>query len=660
MSRTTSKTTSKIIGILDLHPNGFGFVISKNPDQPDVFIPPSGLAGAMDDDQVEIEIYKNPERKKPEGRVLKIIERARSQVVGVLKKSSSGLGVTTHGSAAPISVKIHPAKTLQAQPGQLVLVKLTQFPESTKSRNQPFEGEITQILGDPEEPFAEVEVTIAKHQLPQGFSEKTLKEVAGFKDNISDLNEKDRRDLREFPIVTIDGENARDFDDGIFVEKNRTGFKIYIAIADVSHFVKPHTHLDQEAYQRATSVYFPYRCIPMLPEALSNNLCSLIPHQDRLAFVAELEYDRKGSRIKSDFYKAIIRNHARLTYTQVSKMMIDEDKTLRDHYASVVPALEVAFDLFRLLRKKRIARGSIDFDLPEPEIVLDMEEGIATSIVKAPRTPSHMLIEEFMIAANEAVAEFVESQGLPMVYRIHETPNPEKLEDFKILAQNLGHGLPEVENLAPKDLANLIHEVKGKPHERLINTLLLRSLKQAVYAPKNTGHFGLALTHYTHFTSPIRRYPDLIVHRLLQEALRLKEKKAKKKKSEIFETLLEMSEHCSKRERIAMKAEWEVRDLHVVLFMKDKIGLEFDGIISGVTKFGFFVELLEYFVEGLVHIKNLTQDHYQFDEKHHELLGNRTKKRFRIGDSVRIQVAKADVTLRRLDFVLVGEEKMKR
>jgi ribonuclease R len=637
-----------LIGKLQLHSDGYGFVVQERGKKPDIFIPPHAIAGAMNGDKVEVSITRRKGEKRWEGQILKIIERGKKQLVGQLEGHPSGFFVICEDKRNPLKVKIPSEKIGSAVKGQSVVVKITQFPEGKK----PLTGEIIQVLGERGEAKTEVEVTIAEHNLRTQFPPPVLEEAKTFDRKVSEKECSHRNDLRNLPIVTIDGENAKDFDDGILVQKTNEGYRLFVAIADVSNYVTPQTALNGEAYQRSTSVYFPDRCIPMLPEELSNHLCSLVPHQDRLSFAAEIDFDKRGVKTGATFYKAVMRSAARLTYTIVKRMMIDLDVALRAQFASLIPHLEVAFELFELLRARRLARGSIDFDLPEPEIILDVEEGIATSILKAPRTPAHMLIEEFMIAANEAVAEHMADRDLPMVYRIHERPDLEKITDFKMLAHSMGHALPPVDRIHSKDLARIVGEARGKPYERLINTVLLRSLKQAIYSTQNVGHFGLASKKYTHFTSPIRRYPDLIVHRVLHDALDMEgKKKPKKDRENQLEKLAEIADHCSKMERIAMQAEWDVRDLQVALFMKDKLGEEYEGIISSVTRFGFFVELLTYFVEGLVHINTLN-DVFEFDEKHHELRGRVHKKRYRIGDRVRIQVAKVNIEQRKLDFNL--------
>jgi len=636
------------LGKLQLHQDGYGFVIQAEKGQPDIFIPPPATLNAMDGDEVEAEILKAKEGKKFEGRITRVVKRSKSQLVGRFEIISNRPYLFCQDNRKSFRMRLDPKDAEGLQEGQTLIGQIDEYPSEDR---RDFKGHVLQVLGKRGEPSTEVEVTIAKHNIMTGFNEETLRESEALGETVDERDYEGREDLRHLPIVTIDGENARDFDDAVFVKKTPQGFKLYVAIADVSHYVKPGSAIDEDAYARATSTYFPNRCIPMLPEALSNELCSLKPQVDRLCFVAEMDFNREGQRIGNKFYRGIIKSAARLTYTLVKKMLVDLDVDLRLQYAPLVPHLEDAFQLFKRLRAMRIDRGSIDFDLPEPEIILDVEEGMATSILKSPRTEAHMLIEEFMIAANEAVAEFLESTKLPSIYRIHETPDPEKMADFKALAHHFSYNLPAVDKITPKKLAEVVKEAKGKPEERLINTVLLRSLKQAIYSTSNLGHFGLASTCYTHFTSPIRRYPDLIVHRLLAAAI---SKSPKKNKGQSEEALAEMAQHCSQLERKSMQAEWEIRDLYVALFMKDKVGEECDGIISSVTRFGFFVELKPYFVEGLVHITTLKNESWEFDDKRHELRGRHSKTLFKIGDEVRVQVAKVDIERRQIDFVMIS------
>lgn len=644
-----SNSGPKVLGKLQLHQDGYGFVLQAEKGKPDIFIPPPATLNAMDGDEVEAEILRAKGDKKFEGRIVRVLRRSKNILVGSFEMISGKPFLFCQDNRKSLRMLLNPAHTDGIEEGQTLIGRITEYPSET---HKDFKGEVLRVLGKRGEPATEVEVTIAKHNIAVGFTEETLKEAAALGGEVNEKDYAGRQDLRNLPIVTIDGENARDFDDAVFVKKVKNGYKLYVAIADVSHYVKPGSSIDEDAYMRATSTYFPNRCIPMLPEALSNELCSLKPKVDRLCFVAEMDFNSQGQRTSSKFYKGIIRSAARLTYTLVKKMLVDLDVELRLEHKNIVPHLDEAFQLFKRLRAMRIERGSIDFDLPEPEIILDVEEGVATAILKTPRTEAHMLIEEFMIAANEAVAEFLEESGKPSVYRIHETPDPEKMADFKALAYHFSYSLPTIELITPKQLAEVVKLAKGKPEERLINTVLLRSLKQAIYSIENLGHFGLASECYTHFTSPIRRYPDLIVHRLLEAAI---DKSSKKNEEDQAEILAEMAQHCSQMERKSMQAEWEIRDLYVALFMRDKIGEEYEGIISSVTRFGVFVELKPYFVEGLVHLTNLKSESWEFDDKRHELRGRQSGTLFKIGDPIKVLVAKVDIERRQIDFTIVSE-----
>jgi ribonuclease R len=487
--------------------------------------------------------------------------------------------------------------------------------------------------------------------------------------------------------VTIDGETARDFDDAVAVRGlDGNLIRLWVSIADVSHFVHERSPLDREAYSRGTSVYFPGDCLPMLPEQLSNDLCSLRPQVGRLTMTAQMDIDPAGNIVKSEFYSSVIQSRARMTYTSIRQILLDKDEEVRSRYQELLSSFELMEECFSRLRAKRIKRGSIDFDLPEPQINIDLT-GKIENIVKAERHVGHMIIEEFMIAANESVAEFLTEAKVGCIYRAHEHPDSKKIHEFAILMHNLGYQIKIGERVPPATLARVVEMVEGKPEQRLVNTSLLRSMAQAVYSPDNIGHYGLASKCYCHFTSPIRRYPDLVVHRLLKIALAKKAKfplLCKEGKGEVdlphltsprlrqgygghaykgeerkvsslssrVSGLQEIAEHCSRRERIAMEAEREMVKLHVALFMQNKIGQVFDGIISHVTKFGFFVELQEYFVEGLVHLDALPEDSYFFDKRGYSLKGKRCKKLFRIGDTVRIIVEEVDVPSRDVYFSL--------
>ncbi len=490
---------------------------------------------------------------------------------------------------------------------------------------------------------------IKEFKLPTAFPREVEAEAREFPDQITSQDWEGREDLRAETIVTIDGETAKDFDDAVSVSETRDGFVLKVSIADVSHFVQPGSAVDREAYRRATSTYFPDRVLPMLPERLSNDLCSLVPHEERLAYTAEMTFDAHGNRTGSRFYRSVFKSRARLTYTEVRKILVDRDEAARARHKSILEDLERMGVLAERIQGRRKARGSLDFDLPEPLIELDLAEGRIDKIVKAERNKAHRLIEEFMIAANEAVAEFITERGFPSVYRVHQEPDPERVRDFSVLLHHLGYGLRLGKRVQPGALAAVIEAVRGKPEEKLVNTVLLRTMARAVYDTKNVGHFGLASECYTHFTSPIRRYPDLMVHRILSQAL---VGRGGRKAASSEKRLREMAVHCSERERNSMKAEWASRDLAAALFLKERVGQKFDGIVSGVTKFGLFVELNPFFVQGLVSIRNLKDDAYTFHEKAHALVGRRKKKKYQIGMPVTVTVQGVNLEKRWVDLGL--------
>lgn len=514
-----------------------------------------------------------------------------------------------------------------------------------------------------------IDAIIDEFEISDEFPQKVLLEASQLtKPSVDDI--KNRKDLQAYPIVTIDGETARDFDDAVCVTRlPDQHYCLTVSIADVSYYVQPGTALDHEAYYRGNSVYFPGYCVPMLPEKLSNDLCSLVPHQMRLTMTAEMVFDVQGRRIKATFYPSVIKSHARLTYNEVKKILVDQDADLRKKYADLLPSLEVMLELAQLIMKQRSERGSIDFDLPESEIILGLGEENATddleeviqNITKAERHIAHRLIEEFMIAANEAVAEYILDKNISSLYRVHQAPEKDRIKDFALLLHNLGYHYSLRKADDPKTFAGILPLVKGKPEQRLVNTVLLRTMNRAVYSAFNEeGHFGLASACYTHFTSPIRRYPDLVVHRALKQALGLikrqspscpkREKKKQKKKDEVMERV---AHHCSETERNAMKAEWASRDLAACLFMQDKVGREFSGVISNITKFGLFVEFEEYFLEGLVPLRLLVDDHYVFHEKAHLLIGRKTKKRLQVGQKVVVKLVNINTQKRWIDLSLL-------
>jgi len=631
-----------VVGRVKTHPDGYGFVIPEAEGEEDIFISPRNLKEAMNGDRVvaRIELIR---RKGKEGSVIRILERKTRKVVGKFMRAKNYSYIIPEDERILQEVFIPEGETKRARPNQIVVAEITRYPAE---RARP-EGEITHILGYPDDPEIEPQIIIHKYDLPHRFTSAALEEAQNLPPAPSSHEYRDRVDLREIPTFTIDGENARDFDDAVSIERERDGgLKLYVSISDVSHYAREETGLDNEAYSRGTSVYFPDRAIPMFPPELSNEICCLHPRVDRLTLTAELRYDGNGEGSGVRFYPSVIRSDERLTYTLVRKILVDEEAELRRKFKHLLPSLELMADLCQELRRRRIGRGAIDFDLPEPEVILNLQ-GETEDVVRAERNLAHQIIEEFMIAANEAVAHFMEEKGFPFIYRIHEPPKKEAIDEFRRFISHLGYKMRKESDHSPKEFQRVLSDIKGRPEERVVNEILLRSMKWAKYSAKNLGHFGLASDGYTHFTSPIRRYPDLIVHRLLKRVLSKKETRIPE------EVLANQADHLSQRERVAMEAEREILGRYRVRFMKDKIGEEFEGIISGVAAFGFFVELKDIFVEGLVRVTSLHDDYYQYHEKNYCLTGERTHKTFRIGDGVRVRVERVDVERRHIDFGMV-------
>ncbi|MFH1829727.1 MAG: ribonuclease R [Pseudomonadota bacterium] len=671
------KTGEELLtGELRLHRDGYGFVVPvggpptkllggklapQRVSGGDVFIPARYVGDALHTDVVEVRVVSDRGGKR-EGRITKIVERRVDSLMGRLEHQGNVIRVIADDRRVRHRIIISPDKLGGASDGDNVVARIVKYPKGS----QPMRGEVMAVLGRRGEEETEREAVIIRHQLKRTFPERVLKDANRARELMNDLAYEGRRDLRDVHFVTIDGENAQDFDDAVGVERLQGGLvRLWVSIADVSFFVRPGSILDAEAYSRGTSVYFPGHCLPMLPETLSNNICSLRPGEDRLTFTAEMDIDASGNITRSCFYRSVIRSRARLTYTAVKEILIEKDKSVCDQHRDHVCHLEVMEECFRCLREKRLARGSIDFDLPEPEIIVDLQGGIE-DIVRAERHTGHMMIEEFMIAANEAVAERLSHAGTGCVYRVHEPPPPEKLGDLAVLLNNLEYTGYIGSKPKPAKLAKVVKWAHEKPWERLVNHTLLRSMSQAVYSAENKGHYGLASNCYCHFTSPIRRYPDLVVHRLLATALhisRIQSSKIIEERTGGFEPsalnfqrkegLQEIADHSSRCERKAMDAEREMAKLYSALFMQDHLGAEFDGIISHVAKFGVFVELFDFFVEGLIHINTLDDDRYIYNEGPGELIGKSRGKRFQVGDEVRVEVTQVDVPNREIFFELV-------
>ncbi len=637
-----------VVGRLTCHEKGFGFVIPRDPSQEDLYIPRRKLGDALHGDQV-VARCESTRRHRTEGRIIRVLERARTQVVGKFEPGTRFGYVVPLDTRIGYEVYVAAADTGEAKPGQLVTAEITKYPEG-KGRRSP-EGRIVEVLGELEDPKLDVEVIIREFGLPHEFPAEVLAEADQMGTEITEEDIEGREDFRALPIVTIDGENAKDFDDAIHVEKLSNGnFKLAVHIADVSAYVPVGSAIDQEAQLRATSVYFPDRVVPMLPEKLSNELCSLKPGVDRLVQSVIIEIDSNGRTVNYELYDGVIRSAERMTYNTVAALLDGTDEELAKKYADHVDHFKLMSELCDVLRKYRARRGSIDFDLPEPQMRINML-GEVEDIFRSERNQAHRLIEEFMIRCNEVVASHTVWEDVDSVYRVHEGPDAEKVEQFREFIGGLGLHLGGGKKTSSADFQRLVEHLEGQPGERTIIYLMLRSMKQARYQPENNGHFGLASPRYTHFTSPIRRYPDLIVHRLMkvdreattQEAFDV----------EAFRGRLDaLSTDCSERERTAEGAERRYVDWKTVQFMADKQGDSFEAFITGVHAYGFFVELEGFFVEGLVHISSLDDDYYQYEERKHTLRGQTSGRTLTLGNRVKVQLARVDKDRRRLDFQL--------
>ena len=636
-----------VTGVLQGHADGYGFVISSTEGEPDVFIPRRSMMGAMHNDKVVARIEAFGRDGKKEGRIIRVLERFHKKIVGRFERGKNFGFIIPTDKKICYDLFISPKNLRGAKDGDLVVAEITSYPQNARNP----EGEIVKILGKATTPGIDTEVIIEEYGLPAEFPPEILSEAESLPDEVTEVMLHGRSDLRSLKTVTIDGERAKDFDDAVSIEKIADGkYTLWVHIADVSHYVAWDSPLDKEAYSRGTSVYLPDRVIPMFPEKLSNHICSLNPKTDRLTLTVEMHFDRNGIRTGYKIYESVINSNERMTYTNVKGILKDKDQELMARYESLVDSFILMNELCLNIRSKRMKRGSIDFDLPEPEIILDLQSN-TIDIVKSERNIAHQIIEEFMIAANETIAQHMSGKPIPSIYRVHEPPDEDKISEFNEFISEIGYSHKLIfEN--PKTFQKLLHKLTGKPEEVLINKLLLRTMKQARYSVDNIGHFGLASQHYTHFTSPIRRYPDLIIHRLVKDTI--KRSYLKKDKKQQLDTILpEIARQTSVKERTAMDAEREVIEIKKLQYMQNRVGTEYEGVISGVTSFGFFVELKEILVEGLVRVTSMYDDFYRFDDKGHRLLGDRSQKIFRLGDSVRVRVEKVNMENRKIDFTLV-------
>lgn len=628
-------------GYFEAHKDGYGFVITEKPGERDIFIPARATSGAMDNDRV---VVRMENRQKRDGTIIRILERAHVRVAGRFEIENAVSYVMPKNKSIAFDLYVSPNDRGSARNGDTVVAEILNYPADRK----PPSGRIIKVIEKPEDPAFEVEAIIDEFSIPRRFPRNVAEEAKMLAaKGMSEAAEEKRKDLTVLPTVTIDGERAKDFDDAVSIKLTEHGYKLWVHIADVGYYVPWDSDIDLEARKRGTSTYFPDRVIPMLPNELSEDLCSLRPEVERLAFTVEIDFGRHGEKLNAKFYPSLIKSNERMTYTSVRKILIDNDKHERKRYDYLLSYFELMAELCGVLRKKRLERGSLDFDLPEPEVLLDMQ-GRPEAIVKAERNFAHIIIEEFMVAANEAVAEYLAELETPTLYRIHEEPDTQKMEGILRYIKPL-RGTVHGARYDPKNFSALLREVKGRPEEEMVNYMVLRSLKQARYSPLNAGHFGLASGHYTHFTSPIRRYPDLIVHRILREVLH-KKRISERRKQELETMLPDIAFNSSRMERLSGEAENEVLNAMRVWFMKDKVGDEFEGKVVNVTPYGLKIRLKDFYVEGFLHVSYMTDDFYEFNERTMILYGKNKKRSFTIGKELKVKVDRVDMEDRSIIF----------
>ena len=625
-----AKRIALLAGRVEGHRDGHGFLV---PDDggPQVFIAPADMRQLMHGDRAAVRVTGTDHRGRPVGTVVEVLERANRRIVGRLHAERGVLFLVPEDRRIAHDIVVPSADAGKAKAGEVVTVDLVAQPSK---HAQPI-GRVAEVLGNYADPGMEIEIALRKFDLPHEFSRKALASTKAFPDFVEGKDLQGRRDLRELELVTIDGETAKDFDDAVACRREGRGFRLWVAIADVSHYVGHGEALDLDARERGTSVYFPRRVIPMLPEKLSNGLCSLNPKVDRLAMTCEMEIAADGEVKRYEFYPAMIRSQARLTYTEVWARLSGPKPPEN---------LAVLYEVFKVLHQQREKRGAIDFDTVETRMVFDAK-GKIERIVPEVRNDAHRVIEECMLAANVCAGNFISARQHPVLYRVHDVPAAEKVAALRAFLAEIGLQLPGGAIPKPADYAKLLERIRKRPDFTLLQTILLRSLKQAVYSPDNAGHFGLAFEAYVHFTSPIRRYPDLLVHRVIKALL------SRKTYSDVdWEAL---GRHCSETERRADDASRDVENWLKCYYMRDHVGGTFEGTITGVVPFGLFVTLDDYFVDGLVHISELGREYWQFDAARHVIMGERTKKRFRLADRMRVKLVRVDLESRKIDFVPV-------
>lgn len=615
-----------LAGKVQGHADGFGFFIPDG-EGDDLFLSPREMAQVMHGDRVMVRPAGLDRRGRPEGRIVEVLERSTKTLVGRVISSHGVTIVAAEDKRVNQDILIPYHLDMGAKDGQVVMVELTEQPSA---HAKPV-GKVIEVLGNYADSGMEIEIALRKHQLPHVFAAAAIKQAEKYPKQVRAADWKGRIDLRELPLITIDGETARDFDDAVYCEPQGKGWRLVVAIADVSFYVKPGDALDHDAYERGNSVYFPRRVIPMLPEALSNGLCSLNPDVERLCMICDMQISATGQVKQYKFYPSVMRSKARMTYTKVFEMISHPEGDLAKEYAWLQPHVQHLYSLYKLMLSAREKRGAIEFDSSETLMVFN-DNGKIDRIEATSRNEAHRLIEECMLAANVCAADFLKSSEHPALYRIHDGPTPEKLEALRTFMGEFGFGVGGGDAPHAKDYGKLLALIKGRPDEQLLQTVLLRSMQQAVYSPDNIGHFGLAYESYAHFTSPIRRYPDLLIHRAIKAVLNGEHYKAG--------DWQELGKHCSMTERRADDATRDVEAWLKCYYMQDKLGEEFDGTVAGVSSFGLFVALDGVYVEGLLHVTELGNDYFNYDKARHEMLGERTGVRYRLGDRLRVKVSR--------------------
>lgn len=631
--------SGRVIG----HADGFGFLVPDDGSD-DLFLTAKQMRPLMHGDRAMVRVSGIDRRGRREGAVVEVLERANQDVVGRFHLEH-GIGFVIPDNKRMTQDILIPADCRGgASNGQIVVAHIIEHPTN---RSQPI-GRVAEVLGDHMAAGMEIDIAIRAHELPREWSDAVREEIKDFSSEVAEADKDGREDLRHLPLVTIDGEDSRDFDDAVYCEPHGKGWRLLVAIADVAHYVKEGSALDLEAKNRGNSVYFPGRVIPMLPEILSNGLCSLNPKVDRLCMVCEMFVTATGMVRKSRFFEGVMRSFARLTYTEMAAMVVDKDSTLRKVHEEIIGDLDELYNLYKVFRAKRDKRGAIDFETTETRIVFGRDRKIER-IVPVERNDAHKLIEEFMIAANVCTAKHLLDVELPALYRVHNGPSEDKLSNLREFLAEVGLSLGGKDEPHPKHYAKLLEQIAERPDAHLIQTVLLRSLSQAVYTPDNSGHFGLSFDAYSHFTSPIRRYPDLLIHRALRHSIRVGSKSGF---SYGMGDMLAFGEHCSMTERRADEATRDAMDWLKCEYMLERVGEEYEGIITSVTSFGMFVELNDIFVEGLVHITSLVSDYYDFDPVKHRLVGERSRRVYRLADKIKVRVVRVDLDRKRIDFEL--------